>query len=190
MDINNPALNATLNDGSKVDDSLSQTNTTVNLGSGATYNQNCGNQREISRMASMVTMMVVSLICDAIICAVLWFAYSNTLKRIEAMDVGANEIHASLAAETKRAIKSADDTHREMMKDAKEGSIWLLRNDIIQTIEIHEARKTITPKQYRRLKDEYEYYAKIGGNHDVKDRFDDFTAKIYGTGEVKMEAMK
>lgn len=26
----------------------------------------------------------------------------------------------------------------------------------------------------------------VGGNHDVKERFEDFLAKIYGTGEIKM----
>ena len=72
------------------------------------------------------------------------------------------------------------------MKKAKEGTIWLLRDDIIKSIDFHEATKKITPKQYKRLKDEFDYYTSIGGNHDVKERFDDFTAKIYGTGEVKM----
>lgn len=71
-------------------------------------------------------------------------------------------------------------------KEAKEGTIWLLRDDIIKSIDFHEATKKITPKQYKRLKDEFDYYTSIGGNHDVKERFDDFTTKIYGTGEVKM----
>ena len=73
-----------------------------------------------------------------------------------------------------------------MMKQAKEGTIWILRDDLITTIDFHEATKTITMKQYRRIKDEYEYYVSIGGNHDVKERFDEFTAKIYGTQEIKM----
>ena len=85
-------------------------------------------------------------------------------------------------------IKKADDTHKEMMTKAKEGTIWLLRDDIIKTIDFHEVKKTITPKQYKRLKDEYEYYTSIGGNHDVRDRFEEFTAKIYGTQEIKMVA--
>ena len=67
------------------------------------------------------------------------------------------------------------------MKKAKEGTIWLLRDDIIKTIDFHEAKKIITPKSYKRLKDEFEYYQSIGGNHDVKERFDDFYTKIYGT---------
>lgn len=73
-----------------------------------------------------------------------------------------------------------------MMKQAKEGTIWLLRDDIMKTIDFYEATLKITHKQYKRIKDEYEYYISIGGNHDVKDRFENFFAKIYGTGEIKM----
>ena len=83
-------------------------------------------------------------------------------------------------------VKNSDKTHKELMRQAKDGTIWLLRDDIIKTIEFHEATKKITPKQYKRLKVEFDYYTSIGGNHDVKERLDDFTAKIYGTGEVKM----
>ena len=83
-------------------------------------------------------------------------------------------------------LKKADVTHEDMLKKAKEGTIWLLRDDIIKTIDFHEATKKITQKQYRRIKDEFDYYTSIGGNHDVKERFDDFVAEIFGTGQIKM----
>lgn len=35
---------------------------------------------------------------------------------------------------------------------------------------------------------QYIHRRNVGGNHDVKDRFDIFFAKIYGTGEIKMVA--
>ena len=73
-----------------------------------------------------------------------------------------------------------------MMKQAKEGTIWLLRDDIMKTIDFYEATLKITHKQFKRIKDEYEYYISIGGNHDVKDRFESFFAKVYGTGEIRM----
>ena len=41
-------------------------------------------------------------------------------------------------------IKKADVTHEDMLKKAKEGTIWLLRDDIIKTIDFHEATKKIT----------------------------------------------
>ena len=85
-------------------------------------------------------------------------------------------------------IKKSDVTHEDMLKKAKEGTIWLLRDDIIKTIDFHEATKKITQKQYRRIKDEYDYYVSIGGNHDVKERFEDFVAEIFGTGQIKMVA--
>ena len=49
-----------------------------------------------------------------------------------------------------------------------------------------KATLKITHKQFKRIKDEYEYYISMGGNHDVKERFEDFLAKIYGTGEIRM----
>ena len=36
------------------------------------------------------------------------------------------------------------EIHQEMLSKAKEGTIWLLRDDIIKTIEFHEATKQIT----------------------------------------------
>lgn len=56
----------------------------------------------------------------------------------------------------------------------------------MKTIDYYEATLKITKKQYKRIKDEYDYYISIGGNHDVKDRFDSFFIKIYGTKEIKM----
>jgi hypothetical protein len=72
------------------------------------------------------------------------------------------------------------------LKKAKDGTIWLLRDDILKTIDFHTQTKIITKKQYKCIKDEYEYYVSIGGNHDVKEKYDDFIAKILGTGEIKM----
>jgi hypothetical protein len=113
---------------------------------------------------------IISIACDALLALAIFTGQTHIADRFEYM-------------EQKNAV-----THQEMMKQAKEGTIWLLRDDIIKTIDFHEATKTITQKQFKRVKDEYEYYISIGGNHDVKDRFDDFYAKIFGTGEVKMVA--
>ena len=65
-------------------------------------------------------------------------------------------------------------------------SLKLLREDIIKSIDFYEETKKISQKQYRRIKDEFEYYTSIGGNHDVKERFEDFMAEIFGTGQIKM----
>jgi hypothetical protein len=43
-------------------------------------------------------------------------------------------------------------------------------------------------KQFKCIKDEFEYYTSIGGNHDVKEKYDNFVAKIFGIGEIKMVA--
>ena len=69
-------------------------------------------------------------------------------------------------------------------RESKEGIRWMLRNDIIKSIDIHEASKTISLKSFRRIEDQYNYYHAIGGNHDVEGRFNDFKAKIR-FGEIK-----
>lgn len=170
--ITNPHMSADLNmdDHSKVDDSFKQTGTNITFGDGAVYNQNCGNQKELSRRSAMWRTIIISVLCDLGILAMIFNWQSNMADRFDAI-------------EQKNA-----ETHQVMMKQAKEGTIWLLRDDIIKTIDFHEATKKITQKQYKRLRDEFEYYTSIGGNHDVKERFDDFMAEIFGTQEIKMVA--
>lgn len=124
-------------------------------------------------------MIVCSVMCDiGIICALFWLHWQNAAK--------AEDVERNTAVQIANAINEQTRIHDRMMKQAKEGTIWLLRDDIMKTIDFHEATLKITHKQYKRIKDEYEYYISIGGNHDVKDRFEGFFAKVYGTGEIKM----
>lgn len=181
MEITNPSVNASLSDSSRNDDSFTQSGTTVNIGQGATYNQNCGNGKELTRRRSMWTTIIVSLACDAVLAFLLFYLHWRNAEKAAAVERIAS-------AEIAEVVNESARVHEKMMKQAKEGTIWLLRDDIMKTIDFHEATLKITQKQYKRLKDEYEYYVSIGGNHDVKDRFDSFFAKIYGTGEIKMVA--
>ena len=180
--ITNPNLSASLEDNSKVDDSFKQEGTTVNLGSGATYNQNCGNQREFTRLMSTILILLISFLCDAFIVVILWMGNSSLMGKFDKFE----QSQKRMEERHNEVIRKADAVHDDMLKKAKEGTIWLLRDDIIKSIDFHEATKKITQKQYRRLKDEFDYYTSIGGNHDVKERFDDFVAKIFGIGEIKM----
>lgn len=131
--ITNPHLSANLEDNSKVDDSFTQSGTTVNLGSGATYNQNCGNKREISRMASTIIGIIFSLVCDLVIIASLIWSYDKLCMRIERFD-----------RDAERNNQRIEQQSKELLKQAKEGTIWILRDDIIKSIEYHEATKTIS----------------------------------------------
>lgn len=124
-------------------------------------------------------MIACSVLCDiGIIGALFWLHWQNVAK--------AEDVERNTAVQIANAINEQTHIHDRMMKQAKEGTIWLLRDDIMKTIDFHEATLKITHKQYKRIKDEYEYYVSIGGNHDVKDRFESFFAKIYGTGEIRM----
>ena len=179
MEITNPSVSASLSDSSRNDDSFTQSETTINIGQGATYNQNCGNGRELTRRRSMWTTIIVSLACDIGIISALFCLHRQDVTKVE-------DVERNTAVQIANAINEQTHVHDQMMKQAKEGTIWLLRDDIMKTIDFYEATLKITHKQYKRIKDEYEYYISIGGNHDVKERFEDFLAKIYGTGEIKM----
>ena len=190
MEITNPNLNvsASLSDGSKNDDSFSQSGTTVNIGSGATYNQNCGNGREMSRRSAMWTTIILSFVCDLFVIFFITVKHNMTADKLAQVQAEASRNYSAANARVADAVKDSALQHEAMMRQAKDGTIWLLRDDIVKTIDFHEATGRVTQKQYKRLKDEFEYYKSIGGNHDVRDRFDDFFAKIYGTGEIKMVA--
>lgn len=56
---------------------------------------------------------------------------------------------------------------------------------MFKVMEHHEATKQITERQYKALRDEFDYYTQIGGNHDAHERLNQFTAKIL-SGEVKV----
>ena len=124
-------------------------------------------------------MIVCSVVCDiGIIGALFWLHWQNVTR--------AEDVERNTAVQIANAINEQTHVHDRMMKQAKEGTIWLLRDDIMKTIDFYEATLKITHKQFKRIKDEYEYYISIGGNHDVKDRYESFFAKVYGTGEIKM----
>ena len=45
------------------------------------------------------------------------------------------------------------ESNEKAVEQAKEGTIWILRRDILHSIDYHETSKKITYKQYKRLKD-------------------------------------
>ena len=94
--ITNPHLSANLEDNSKVDDSFKQEGTTVNLGSGATYNQNCGNQREFTRIMSTALILLISLICDAFIFAFIYFGNNAIIDKFDKFERSAEKTHERL----------------------------------------------------------------------------------------------
>ena len=124
-------------------------------------------------------MILYSVLCDIGIICMLLYMHGQDTERADAVEKAAT-------AEIAKAINAQALVHDQMMKQAKEGTIWLLRDDIMKTIDFYEATLKITHKQFKRIKDEYEYYISIGGNHDVKERFENFFTKIYGTEEIKM----
>ena len=186
----NPHLD--INDQSKVDESIKQTDSPIfNTG---TINQNCGNQREMSRFTSMMLGIIVSIVCDALIIFGMFYGFQsisdNFSTKLEKMDTCAaithNDIRQASKADADTFIKETRSEMTELIKETRTSTIWIIRHDILKTIDLHTAMKTITKEQYDYLKEEYDHYKEIGGNHDVKSKFDSFTTKIFGTGEIKM----
>ena len=188
----NPQLDVNATDQSKIDESITTDNSPIyNTG---TINQNCGNQREMSRFASMMWGIAVSLACDIVIIGLMLYGFrllaSNFNVKLEKIDTVAGITHNDIRRES--SVKMAamlSESKIEMQKIVKEEritNIWILRHDILRTIDLHTAKKSITQEQYKYLKEEYDHYREIGGNHDVKEKFDAFTLKIFGTNEIKI----
>lgn len=163
-----PHLDANISDHSQTDDSIKQEGVTINASGNATINSNSGNGRTSKvGVSDLFKVLGVSIMCDVALGVLLYFGQANTMGKIEYIQT------------------CAEQTHNDMMKQAKDGTVWMLRYDIIRTIDLFEAKGVMTAKDYTRLKDEYQYYRGIGGNHDVQERFDQFTAKLLA-GEVKI----
>jgi hypothetical protein len=175
-----PILDTKVEDNSATDESFNQQGNTVNIAEGGIYNQNCGNKKEgMTRGFSTFITIFIS------VCCILGLGYYqktlvNDFKR------ESNRTHDMMQDEYLKLIKESNIAHDRILHKAKEGTMWLLRDDILKTIDLHSQTKVVTKKQYKCLKDEFDYYKSIGGNHDVEDKFNDFTYKILGTGEIKM----
>lgn len=165
MDINNPSLN--LNEDVKTDDSFKQSETTIHLEGGSQYIQNSGNEKKQST-SPLWKVLFVSIVCDVLLGLFLYTSTDNALSRIDAQ------------------VESHKAQTDKMLEQAREGNIWLMRRDIIYNIDFHTATKTISKKQYQLLKDEVEHYFAIGGNHDVKERWDEFNVEVFGTRSIEV----
>ena len=95
LPITNPHMSADLNmdDHSNVDDSFKQTGTNITFGDGAVYNQNCGNQKELSRRSAMWRTIIISVLCDIGILAMIFNWQSTMADRFESIERKNAETH-------------------------------------------------------------------------------------------------
>ncbi len=148
----------------------------------------------MSRFTSTMLGIIVSIICDALIIFGMFYGFQsisdNFSTKLERMNAIANMTHNDIRRESKdEANTFIAETKNEMaqlIREARNSNIWIIRHDILKTIDLHTAMKVITKEQYDYLTEEYEHYKEIGGNHDVTTKFNSFTTKIFGTGEIKM----
>ena len=106
--ITNPHISANLEDNSRVDDSFKQQGTTVNLGTGATYNQNCGNKREMSRAMSTIIGVLFSFTCDIFIIGCLIFSFDKLCEKLQDFD-------RDVTTKFEKVEKRAAETHKDIM---------------------------------------------------------------------------
>lgn len=184
-DINNPTVNSKTDDHSSVDQSH-------NITVAGDYVASNSNNSEMTKKQNQAHPWWTVVICCSMMFA-MWLDLQRSLDKnrfeekteiqsishtLEMTTRDAENVHKLLSQNLEQAKLDTRNELEVAKKQAKEGTIWLLRDDIIKTIEFFEATKTITQKQYKRLKDEYNYYVSIGGNHDVKDRYDNFCMKV------------
>lgn len=178
----NPQMNANVDDHSKTDESINQSGVTIQAGDGSTINTNSGNG---SRKPHENTIWkFLGLVCFAL---VIWTSANvkfntTTINEIKTDITSVSQKAETAISESRTAVSEA----KKAMENSKEGTIWILRRDILNSIDYHTATTSITSKAYTRIKDQFDYYHSIGGNHDVESRFDEFKVKIFGTGEIKM----
>lgn len=188
MEISNPTFN--LDDQSKNDDSIKQDGVTINADNGAIVNANSGNGgRGLTRKASMLIVMLFSVLGDLAIGITGYVGFKQTSKELEEVFNRSSVMNASIVETQSKLNNVVDDFKAETKKlegRSNEGTIWILRRDILYWIDFFEVKKIITQKEYHRLQDEFAYYRKLGGNYDVADRWQTFKEKVVGTREIQM----
>lgn len=123
MDINQPKLTANMSDEVKTDDSFKQEGTTIHLEGGSSYIQNSANEKHMKPSGALFKVLFVSILCDILLG---WFMFTVTSRGMDKVDAQV-EIHRQ---ETDK-----------MLKQAREGNIWLIRYDLNRTMDLYEARE-------------------------------------------------
>lgn len=174
--------NISASDQSTNDESMHQEGVTINASNGSIVNANSGNGQGRARsMKALVFMAAVLYLVGlgAVACQVKSIGarmdYNNTYqqKNIERLDI---------------QIRDLDTNIKSELKKAHEGNIWLLRHDLLKSIELFEAKGEITENVFHALQDEYKHYRAIGGNYDVEERWSDFKYKVL-SDKVKLKKL-
>ena len=113
------------------------------------------------------------------------------MKSIDSRIVGKDKIYKIQDSVQKLDVNLHDlDTNiKDELRKAHEGNIWLLRNDLLKSIDVFEAKGEITENVFHALQDEYKHYRAIGGNYDVEEKWSDFKYKVM-SDKVKMTKIK
>lgn len=177
--------NISASDQSANDESMHQEGVTINASNGSIVNANSGNGQ--GRLRALKAFVIFAAILYLFgLGAIAW-----QVKSIDSRIVGKDKIFKIQDSVQKLDINLHDlDTNiKSELKKAHEGNIWLLRHDLLKSMELFEAKGEITENVFHALQDEYKHYRAIGGNYDVEERWSDFKYKVL-SDKVKMIKLK
>lgn len=144
-------------------------------------------------MFAMLTTILLSILGDVLLGIWLYTSIQTMREDIKQTRIESRveqskfqrQIDTNNAA-LKKALDEQQENNKSLEQKSKEGTVWMLRHDILYWIDTYEMKKSITQAEYHRLNDEYNYYKSIGGNYDVSERWQVFKEKIVGTREITM----
>lgn len=174
--------NISASDQSANDESMHQEGVTINASNGSIVNANSGNghgrvrsMKALVFMAAVLYLFGLGAVAYQVKSIGARMDYNNTYqqKNIERLDI---------------QIRDLDTNIKNELKKAHEGNIWLLRHDLLKSMELFEAKGEITENVFHALQDEYKHYRAIGGNYDVEERWSDFKYKVM-SDKVKLKKL-
>lgn len=176
--------NISASDQSANDESMHQEGVTINASNGSIVNANSGNgQGRLRTLKALVAFFAVLYLFG--LGAIAW-----QVKTIDSRIVGKDKIFKIQESVQKLDVnlRDLDINFKDELKKAHEGNIWLLRNDLLKSIDVFEAKGEITENVFHALQDEYKHYRAIGGNYDVEERWSDFKYKVM-SDKVKLKKL-
>lgn len=100
-------------------------------------------------MSALFQLFAWSLLCDLFVCGFLWM-HGNMNK--QELDDKIDKVETQIEKITKTTEQAIEES-KKATSESKEGTIWILRRDILNSIDFYESKGEVSQKQYKRIKD-------------------------------------
>lgn len=201
-----------LADQSKVDGSMRQeAPVTINAGAGSTINANSGNETGGGHHGLLFSQVLASLRLIGVLGLFTFVSYlyvqhltdnanlqhrgivgqiekfsNDTQDSITSLRRDLDEVKASTEEQIRLVESNQLENVRIVAKKSYDGTIWVLRRDLLTAMDYYTNLGKITPRQYELIGEQFRYYRSIGGNHGVEARYEEFRKKVVDTNEIRM----